>query len=93
MDYSMQIVIDTNMIIAALIKDSKAREIITSDKFEFVSPDFVLDEIYKYENYICEKAELSKEELQEAVKLSGYTKQDKNKLTQEVDVKKLTSTN
>lgn len=35
---------------------------------------------------------LSKEELQEAVKLSGYTKTDKKELTQEVDVKKLTNT-
>jgi len=35
---------------------------------------------------------LSKEELQEAVKLSGYTKKDKKELTEEVDVKKLTNT-
>jgi len=35
---------------------------------------------------------LSEEELQEAVKLSGYTKSDKGKLTKEVDVKKLTQT-
>ena len=60
----MKIVIDTNMIIAALIKDSKAREIIISDYFDFVSPDFVLDEIYKYEDYICEKSGLSKDEFE-----------------------------
>lgn len=36
--------------------------------------------------------ELSKQELQEAVKLSGYTKTDKQELTKEVDNKKLTST-
>ncbi len=59
MGYSMKIVIDTNMIIAALVKNSMAREIIMSGKFEFVSPDFVLDEIYKYEDYICEKAGLT----------------------------------
>ena len=60
----MRIVIDTNMVIAALIKDSKARQIIMSKKFDFVSPDFVLDEIYKYEGYICEKAGLSKDEFE-----------------------------
>ncbi len=60
----MKIVIDTNMVMAALIKDSKARETIMSSKFEFVSPDFVLDEIYKYEDYICQKAGLSKEEFE-----------------------------
>jgi len=60
----MKIVVDTNMIIAALVKDSKAREIIMNSKLEFLSPDFVLDEIYKYEDYICEKAGLSKEEFE-----------------------------
>ena len=60
----MRIVIDANMVIAALVRDSKAREIIMSDKFDFVSPDFVLDEIYKYEDEICEKAGLSKIEFE-----------------------------
>ncbi|MCS4541250.1 MAG: PIN domain-containing protein [Euryarchaeota archaeon] len=60
----MKIVIDANMIIAALVKDSKAREIIMSNKFEFVSPDFVFDEIYKYESEICEKAGLTKDEFE-----------------------------
>ena len=64
MDCSMRIVIDANMVIAALVRDSKAREIIMSDKFDFVSPDFVLDEIYKYEDEICEKAGLSKIEFE-----------------------------
>ena len=36
--------------------------------------------------------ELSKEELQEAVKLSGYTKNDKKELTKEIDNKTLTNT-
>lgn len=64
MDYSMRIAIDANMLIAALVRDSKAREIIMSDKFGFVSPDFVLNEIYKYEDEICEKAGLSKIEFE-----------------------------
>jgi len=60
----MKIVADTNIVVAALIKDSKSREIIMSNKFEFISPDFVLDEIYKHEDYICEKAGLTKEEFE-----------------------------
>ena len=39
-----------------------------NSKLEFFSPDFVLDEIYKYEDYICEKAELSKEEFAKILK-------------------------
>lgn len=60
----MRIVIDANMIIAALVRDSKAREIIMSDKFEFASPDFILDEIHKYEDEICEKSGMSKIEFE-----------------------------
>ena len=59
----MRIVIDANMVIAALVKDSKSREIIADRNFEFISPDFLLDEIHKHENYICKKSGLSKEEL------------------------------
>jgi predicted nucleic acid-binding protein len=60
----MRIVIDANMIIAALVRDSKAREIIMSGKLYFISPDFVLDEIYKYGENICEKSGISKIEFE-----------------------------
>ena len=60
----MKLVIDTNIVISALIKDGKAREIIVSGKFELVSPDFVLDEIRKYDSYICEKSGLGKDEFE-----------------------------
>ena len=57
----MKILIDTNIIIAALIKNNKAREVILSGKFEFVSPEFVLEEVNKYKKYICDKAKISSE--------------------------------
>ena len=60
----MKLVIDTNIVISALIKDGNTREIIVSGKFELVSPDFVLEETYKYEGYICEKAGLTKDEFE-----------------------------
>ena len=59
----MKILIDTNIIIAALIKNNKAREVILSGKFEFVSPEFVLEEVNKYKKYICDKAKISSEVL------------------------------
>lgn len=60
----MRIVIDANMVIAALVKDSKSRKIIVNRSFEFISPDFLLGEINKHGNYICEKSGLSKEEFE-----------------------------
>ncbi|MBI5065139.1 hypothetical protein HZA97_02775 [Candidatus Woesearchaeota archaeon] len=55
----MKILIDTNIVIAALIKNSSAREVILSGKFELFSPEFVMEEINKYKKHICEKADIS----------------------------------
>ncbi len=59
----MILVVDANSIIAALIKDSKAREIITSGKFTLISPDYIRDELDKHKNYIAKKAKISVTEL------------------------------
>jgi len=58
----MRVVVDTNIVISALIRDSKVREILLSTRFNFVSPDFVLDEIAKYSDYISRKAGISRKE-------------------------------
>ncbi len=65
----MRLVIDANIIVAALVRNSKARDIIVSGKFELVSPDFVLQEVYKYEDYICSKSGLLKEEFELLISL------------------------
>lgn len=52
----MKLVIDTNAIISALIKDGLSRKVITSFYFEFITPSFSLSEILKYEEEICKKA-------------------------------------
>ncbi|MBI4918992.1 hypothetical protein HY837_03615 [archaeon] len=52
----MRILIDTNIIIAALIKNSGAREVILSGKFDLFSPELVIEEVNKYKKLICKKA-------------------------------------
>jgi predicted nucleic acid-binding protein len=52
----MKLIIDTNSIISALIKDSASRRIIMSTRFEFLTPDYTLKEIYKHKGIICRKA-------------------------------------
>jgi len=59
----MKIVIDTNIIISALIKDGIARRIIFSPFIQFITPDHSLKEISKYEKLICEKSKLNHYEL------------------------------
>lgn len=49
------IVVDTNIIISALLKNSITREILSSYGFNFIFPEYGLEEIYSYKNYIMEK--------------------------------------
>ena len=58
----MKLVIDTNRIIAALVKDGFSRQIISYFPIEFISPEFTRKEVDKYEKEIIEKAGISKNE-------------------------------
>ncbi|MCU0850571.1 MAG: PIN domain-containing protein [Candidatus Thermoplasmatota archaeon] len=58
----MKLVIDTNRIIASLIKDSLSRQIINYPLLEFITPDYTLQELKKYEVVIRKKAHLTHEE-------------------------------
>ena len=55
----MKLVIDTNIIISALIKEGITRRIILSPFIEFITPEYSFKEISKYENIIFKKAKLS----------------------------------
>ena len=54
----MKLVIDTNIIISALIRDGITRRIIFSPFIECITPEHSLKEISKYEKIICKKAKL-----------------------------------
>lgn len=58
----MRLIIDSNRIIAALIRDSTARDIIVKSAIEFVAPEIVLREIYNHIPLISKKNGLSVEE-------------------------------
>ena len=58
----MRIVIDTNRIIAAMIKDGISRKIIFNENFTFITPDHTIMEINKYEEEIREKTNITHEE-------------------------------
>ena len=55
----MKVVIDSNRVIAALLKDSTTRELVFSKNFEFVAPSFIRSEIEKYRLDILRKASLT----------------------------------
>lgn len=60
----MILIVDTNRIIAALIKDSYSRKIILSDKFELITVNFSKQEISKYKDHILQKAKISEQEFE-----------------------------
>ena len=55
----MKLVIDTNSIISALIKNGISRRIILSPFIHFITPEYALQEIEKYSQLICKKAKIS----------------------------------
>jgi len=58
----MKLVIDTNRLMAALLKTSASREIILSEKIEFYSPEYMIKEIEKHRKYLLKKSKLSNED-------------------------------
>lgn len=58
----MKLIIDTNVIISALIRDSVTREIIMRLGFEFFHPKRELKNLEKHEKEIIEKAGIAEEE-------------------------------
>jgi len=57
-------VIDANILFASLIKDSLTAELLLSDKLILYAPEFLFDEFKKYEEYILEKTNRSKEDFE-----------------------------
>jgi len=60
----VRIVVDTNRVIAALIKDSLSRFILTHGKAEFITIWFGREELKKHRNEILEKAGISETDLE-----------------------------
>ena|SRR3989344_4629570 len=58
----MKIVIDTNILMSALIKDSITRKIIMDSGYDFYYPEISLNELKKHENLIFDKSGLKKSE-------------------------------
>ena len=54
----MNIVIDTNIFISALIKDGLTRKLIVESEHNLLFPEFELDEIKNHKSYIIKKSGL-----------------------------------
>ena len=52
----MKLVVDANVVISALISDSKTRELLVTLEPDLLTPEVVHDEIERYEDLIVEKS-------------------------------------
>ncbi|UWG47548.1 PIN domain containing protein [Halanaeroarchaeum sp. HSR-CO] len=52
----MKLVVDANVVITALIADSKSRELVVTLEPDLLTPGYVYDEIDNYEGLIVEKS-------------------------------------
>lgn len=59
----MRIIVDSNRIISALIKEGVSRKILISKNIEFFTVGYVVKEISKYKAAIIEKSTMSNEEV------------------------------
>lgn len=55
----MELIVNTNRIIAALIRDGLSRKIIYCKKFELYSIEFGVKEVEKFKSFIMKKAHLN----------------------------------
>ncbi len=58
----MKVVIDSNRVIAALIKDSTTRGIIFDKRFDLIAPDYIKMELNTHRSSIVEKAGITENE-------------------------------
>ncbi|MEW6722048.1 MAG: putative toxin-antitoxin system toxin component, PIN family [Candidatus Micrarchaeota archaeon] len=61
----MNLVVDANIIIAALIKDGITIELLLEPQVCLYCPEFLFDEIFRYQDTILEKTSRSEEEFSE----------------------------
>jgi len=65
----MRLAVDTNRIIAALVKDSASRNILLSDKFDFLTIEITRQEIEEHRQELLDKTRLTDEQLNLALSL------------------------
>src|SRR3989344_5416897 len=65
----MRLVIDTNVLMAGLLKDSIVRKILSSENIQFLIPEHALSEIKKHKIGLISKSGMAMEEIDEVVDL------------------------
>ena len=65
----MKLIVDTNILLKALIKDSKVRAILLNPSYQFAVPEYALEEVERHIPLIVEKSSLSEREIKLALSI------------------------
>lgn len=65
----MKIILDTNILFSALIKDSTTRKIILEYNGKFLLPEYVFDEIKKHQEMLYQKTKLERKEFEQLLQI------------------------
>jgi predicted nucleic acid-binding protein len=65
----MKLVVDANILFAALIKKGSTAELLISDKLQLFAPEFLFTEFTKYEELILKKTHRSHEEFNQLLEI------------------------
>ena len=65
----MDIILDANILFAALIRQSKSRSLLVSDRLCLYAPEFVLEEMEKYQSEILRKTGKSEQEFEHVLNM------------------------
>ena len=65
----MKLVVDANVVISALIADSKTRELVVTLEPDLLTPEFVHDEIENYDELIVEKSGMTPDRVTQFIDL------------------------
>jgi predicted nucleic acid-binding protein len=58
----MILIVDANILFSALIKNSVTAEMLVKEELYLFTPEFILDELHKYEDLLLKKTSRNKEE-------------------------------
>ena len=65
----MDLVVDANILFAALIKDGTTAKLLFLDDLHLYAPEFLLDEFNKHRNYLLNKTHRTKEDFNEILEV------------------------
>ena len=60
-------VIDTNVFMAGLLKDSEVRRLLIDENINFFLPEYAINEVEKYKTELCNKSGYSEEDLESMI--------------------------